>query len=245
MGISLCEGTGWIEGGCQLQRHSETLPDKSSPQPPNSHRPLRTLSFSLPYDAFDLDLIGLSPSDLGSSDFSAKVSEFFAVQFAKFGGRARVICNDSTQTIDVKWTKDRGFKEPKDRALELLQAGKIADAIPLLWAIHQEHPTDTDALYNLGISYSELGQIPKAIEILERLVELDPKHVHGLVGLVRVHRAAGEVGGPQPQGAQRDEREQQPDGERGGTSHHTGERAEFTARAGGGKTGKAPDPFAR
>ncbi len=140
-------------------------------------------SFSLPYDAFDLDLISLRPSDVGSSDFTAKVSDFFASQFAKFGGRARVICDDSAQTIDVKWTKERGFKEPKDRALELLQAGKIAEAIPLLWTLHQEHPNDTDALYNLGVAYSELGQLPKAIAILERLVELAPKHVHGLIGL--------------------------------------------------------------
>lgn len=140
-------------------------------------------SFSLPYDAFDLDLIGLNAADVGGSDFNAKVSEFFASQFAMFGGRARVICNDSSQTIDVNWTKERSFKDPKDQALELLQSGKIAEAIPLLWTFYQEHPNDTDALYNLGVAYSELGQLPKAIAILERLVELDPKHVHGLVGL--------------------------------------------------------------
>ncbi len=140
-------------------------------------------SFSLPYDAFDLDLIGQSPTNVGSSEFTAKVSEFFASEFAKFGGRARVICSDSTQTIDVKWTKGRGFKDPSDRALELLQSGKIADAVPLLWTMHQEHPNDTDTLYNLGVAYSELGQIPKAIEILERLIELAPQHVHGLIGL--------------------------------------------------------------
>ena len=140
-------------------------------------------SFSLPYDAFDLDLIGQSSADVGSSEFTEKVSEFFACEFAKFGGCARVICNDSTQTIDVKWTKERGFKDPKDRALEMLQSGEIAEAIPLLWTLHQENPNDTDTLYNLGVAYSELGQIPKAIEILERLFELHPKHVHGLIGL--------------------------------------------------------------
>ena len=40
-------------------------------------------TFSLPYDAFDLDLIGLSQSDIGGSDFTSKVSEFFASEFAK------------------------------------------------------------------------------------------------------------------------------------------------------------------
>lgn len=140
-------------------------------------------SFSLPYDAFDLDLIGLSSADVGTSDFTEKVSEFFATQFAKFGGRARVVCNDSAQTIDVKWTREPSFKDPKDRALELLQAGKIAEAIPLLWTLYQEHPNDTDALYNLGVAYSEIGELSKAITILERLIELAPKHVHGLIGL--------------------------------------------------------------
>ena len=48
---------------------------------------------------------------------------------------------------------------------------------------HQEHPIDTDALYNLGVVYSELGQLPKAIAILGRLAEIDPNHVHGLIGL--------------------------------------------------------------
>jgi tetratricopeptide (TPR) repeat protein len=33
------------------------------------------------------------------------------------------------------------------------------------------------------IAYSELGKIPKAIAILERLFELAPDHVHGLIGL--------------------------------------------------------------
>lgn len=98
-------------------------------------------SFSLPHEAFDLDLIGLSPADVGSAAFSEKVSAFFAREFANFGGRARGILNDSNRTIEVNWTKDRGFKEPKDHAMELLQSGKVAKAIPLLWTLHQESLT--------------------------------------------------------------------------------------------------------
>jgi len=140
-------------------------------------------SFSLPYAAFDLDLIGLSAVDIDAQEFSEKVSQFFASEFAKCGGKARVVLNDTAKTINVKWTKEDGFKEPKLRALELLQAGKIADAIPLLWALLQQRPSDIDALYNLGVAYSELGQVQKSIAILQRLVEAEPKHVHGLVAL--------------------------------------------------------------
>ena len=144
-------------------------------------------SFSLPYAAFDLELIGLSRADVGGAEFSEKVSEFFASQFAKFGGKARVVLNDAEQTINVTWTKEAGFKDPGQRALELLRSGKIAEAVPLLWAVHHEKPKDTDILYNLGVAYSELGQVGKAIEILDRLVDIDPNHVHGLVALGVAH----------------------------------------------------------
>ena len=77
-------------------------------------------SFSLPYSAFDLDLIGLTAADVGSSEFIERVSEFLAGQFATFGGLARIVCNDQSHTIDVRWTRNANFREPRDFALELL-----------------------------------------------------------------------------------------------------------------------------
>ena len=140
-------------------------------------------TFSLPYTAFDLDLIGVSPTEIGGAEFSEKVSQFFSAQFAKFGGKARVVLNDTEQLIQVTWTKDLGFKDPIQRALDLCQSGKIAEAIPLLWTLHREQPRDIDILYNLGVAYSELGQYQKAIRILHQLIDVDPLHVHGLVAL--------------------------------------------------------------
>jgi tetratricopeptide (TPR) repeat protein len=64
-----------------------------------------------------------------------------------------------------------------------LRSNRITDAIPLLWTLHRESPGDTDVLFNLGVACSEVGQLEKAIAILQRLIELDPHHVHGLVAL--------------------------------------------------------------
>ncbi|MEZ6081266.1 MAG: tetratricopeptide repeat protein [Pirellulaceae bacterium] len=140
-------------------------------------------TFTLPFDDFDLDLIGLESSERGSSTFTEKVSQFFADQFAQFGGKARVIVNDSNRDIEVRWTKGASWQSPKDKVLELLNAGKIAEAVPVIWTLVKEQPQDSDNLYNLGVSYSELGELPKAISILEQLVRIDPDHVHGLVAL--------------------------------------------------------------
>ena len=140
-------------------------------------------SFSLPYSAFDLDLIGLTAADVGSSEFTEKVSEFLAGQFATFGGLARIVCNDQSHTIDVRWTRNANFREPRDFALELLRSGKIGEAIPLLWTVHQQQPRDVSVLFNLGVAWSEHGQPDKAIPILRQLLEIEPHHVHGLVAL--------------------------------------------------------------
>lgn len=130
-------------------------------------------SFSLPCEVFDLDLIGLSPADVGSGSvfkIGFRVSCRGVRQLPR-QGPIHFQRLDSKRRIEVKWTKDRGFKEPKDRAMELLQSGKVAESVPLLWTLHQEHSDDTGTLYNLGVACSELQ---RAIAVLRRLVEIKP-----------------------------------------------------------------------
>ena len=119
-------------------------------------------SFTLPFNDFDLDLIGLDSTELGTPSFTEKVSQFFADRFAQFGGKARVIVNDSDRVIEVRWTKGANWQAPKDKVLELLNAGKIAEAVPMIWTLVKEEPQDSDNLYNLGVSYSELGELSQS-----------------------------------------------------------------------------------
>ncbi len=139
--------------------------------------------FTLPFESFDLDLIGLSSADVGSADFAERVSRFFADQFSRFGGKARVIVNDSDRVIEVRWTKGEKWSSPTDLVLDSLNRGKIRESIPLIWTLLQQQPDDTDNYYNLGVAYSEVGEYPKAIAMLEELLRRDPKHLHGLIAL--------------------------------------------------------------
>lgn len=148
-------------------------------------------NFSLAFDDFDLDLIGLDSVD--SPDFADAVSKFFAAQFANFGGKARVIVNEQDRTIDVKWSKGPNWQSPKDYVLNLLNRGKMSDALPLLWTLIHEQPADTDNYYNLGVVYSELGDYPKAIQLLEELLQRDPAHAHGLTALGVAQIRAGKL----------------------------------------------------
>lgn len=70
-----------------------------------------------------------------------------------------------------------------DDVFELLKSGKLAQAKPILEEILKNDPTNIDALYNLGMCFTELGQPEKAIPLLERCVELKPDFDNAFVAL--------------------------------------------------------------
>ena len=140
-------------------------------------------SFTLSFDDFDLSLLGDPPPDRDSDEFGPRVTAFFAKQFEGFGGLARVTINDDAREIQVRWTKQSHWKDPKEKILDLLNRGETTKALPLLWTAVKQDPKDTNSLYRLGLVYNELRQFKKASETLERLVNLVPNHIHGLTAL--------------------------------------------------------------
>ena len=150
-------------------------------------------SFKLNFDDFDRSLLGNPTPAVGSDDFKSKIADFFAKHFIGFGGRARVVIDDSSRVIDVLWTKDSHWKDPKQKALDMLNAGQVKQSIPILTTLYHKDPSDVDTLYRLGLAYSELGQYQKAAELLEKAIELAPDHVHALVGLGVAEVAAGNL----------------------------------------------------
>lgn len=150
-------------------------------------------SFKLSCEDFDRSLLGDPQPAIESDEFKAKVSEFFAKQFRGFGGKARVVIDDQAGDIEVLWTKDSNWKDPKQKALDLLNSGKITQALPILRTLFHKDPNDADTLYRLGLAYNEVGQFRQAAVILEELVEIEPDHVHGFVALGVAEVASGNL----------------------------------------------------
>ncbi len=148
-------------------------------------------SFKLEFEDFDRSLLGNPSLAVGSDEFKLRMADFFAQQFAGFGGNARVIMDDVSRVIEVRWTKDKTWKDPHQKALDLLNSGQFKQALPILTTLYHKDPTDVDTLYRLGLTYSELGQFQQAIEFLEKAVERAPDHVHAIVGLGVAEIASG------------------------------------------------------
>jgi tetratricopeptide (TPR) repeat protein len=70
-----------------------------------------------------------------------------------------------------------------DNVIELLKSGKLVQAKEILEEIIKNDPTNIDALYNLGMCFTELDQPDKAILLLKRCVELKPDFDNAFVAL--------------------------------------------------------------
>lgn len=96
-----------------------------------------------------------------------------------------VIQTMSTQDdgeIQITW-KPNPKKSPLDKVAEILKSGKLDDGILLLELFLSDDPNDGDVLFNLGMAYSDTGELNHAIEHLHHLVKSDPNHTHGRVAL--------------------------------------------------------------
>lgn len=74
-------------------------------------------------------------------------------------------------------------REPVARAFAMLQAGQLAQAVPLLRTYLASHPNDVEVLHNLGMALSDLGKLDEARRYLLKALELAPLHTDTLVAL--------------------------------------------------------------
>jgi len=81
-----------------------------------------------------------------------------------------------------------------DRARELLEEGKFAQAVKLLEEIVREHPDFHAAHNNLALGYYYLGRFQKAMDTIEEVLDKEPGNLHGLCNLAIFYQHAGELG---------------------------------------------------
>jgi len=84
--------------------------------------------------------------------------------------------------IQITW-KPNPKTNPLEKITNLLQNGKQDDGILLLELFLSDDPNDKNILFNLGMAYSDAGELNHAIEHLRHLTKANPDHTHGHVAL--------------------------------------------------------------
>jgi tetratricopeptide (TPR) repeat protein len=135
--------------------------------------------FKIPLHRFDTNLLPADARQVGTEAFKTAVLMHFAAEYAAQGQTAMVTVDDQDITVMAFPAEASAL----DFVMPMLKAGKIAEAVPYLESLTKSAPANAAVLYNLGISYSELGQYDEAIIRLKRAVQLDLGYAHAWVGI--------------------------------------------------------------
>ena len=139
------------------------------------------ISYIISEQDFDLSLIPKAGRTRGTDAFRKHVTKYFRKQYEGQGGDTTVEFVDGN--INVTWMPVEADQEPMDAIIDLLSAGDYATAAPMLQSLLQVNPRDHDALYNLGMVYSDQGRLDEAQDLLRRATEVSPNNANSWVAL--------------------------------------------------------------
>ncbi len=143
--------------------------------------------YRLSVQEFDVTLLSPGARVIGSDAFKDAVIEHFVAQYEAAGHHA-IVTVDETDINVVQLPRDT---EPLDFVMTMLQGGRIREAVPFLEALTKGDPNNAQLLYNLGIAYSELGELDQALIKLKRAVQIDPMHAHAWTGIGVAYQRLG------------------------------------------------------
>lgn len=144
-----------------------------------------TLIMQLPSTVFikiaDYDFSGLPEAyrNPNSDGFADYLIQHVTDENSADGLFSKVSIQEDTLVI----AEDHEAKARSDEGLDALQRGVYSKGKAIFEALIEEYPTNAIVLYNLGMVYSDEGNLSKAIELLSDLTKIKPDYAHGWVAL--------------------------------------------------------------
>jgi tetratricopeptide (TPR) repeat protein len=141
------------------------------------------LNYSLVLELNEYNL-SLFPDAIGKekSDFYDAVKDRVRIAFDHLNGVLKQITVGESR-LEIVWQSGSDEVTHVQEIADVLTKGNYTDGILLLELFLSDDPDDEALLYNLGMAYSDQGNLERAIALLTRLVEIAPKHVNGRVAL--------------------------------------------------------------
>lgn len=93
--------------------------------------------------------------------------------------------------VQVTFIKSREGLFEHDKARAMLEEGRFVEAVRILQRVIKKHPEFTAARNNLALAYYYMGQFDKALETIEKVLELDNGNLHALCNLAIFYQHNG------------------------------------------------------
>ena len=125
--------------------------------------PKRTYNLALELNEYNLSLF---PEAIGKekSDFYDAVNDRVRKAFDHLKGVLKQI-TVSESRLEIVWESDSSGMAHVQSIADILTKGNYADGVLLLELFLSENPDDEVLLYNLGMAYSDRGNLERAIAL--------------------------------------------------------------------------------
>ena len=137
--------------------------------------------FMMPVESYDVAKLPADCRDLTTAEFRHAAADAIRKDFQPYGGKLEILIDQ--KNINVTWTPATESPTPLQLALQLLKARKFQEAIQVMRAMLEIEPGQPEVMLNLGMAYSDLGQLEQALAVLLRYTEMKPDNVDGWVAL--------------------------------------------------------------
>ena len=141
--------------------------------------------FTIAFNDFDVSLLPPAARTPGSPEFIQAVQDVIAREYDALGGWARIVVDETAQTLNVAWRAAPDRPDPLEAAVQKLRAGQYEAGIQSLEVLRFQYPANPAVLFNLGMALSDRGRLRAAIAHLRRATELSPRNadVHVALGV--------------------------------------------------------------
>jgi tetratricopeptide (TPR) repeat protein len=143
--------------------------------------PRHTYNLALELNEYNLSLFSEAIGK-EKNDFYDAVKDRVRTAFDHLNGVLKQI-TISESRMEIAWQSDSDNETHLQAIADTLTKGNYTDGILLLELFLSDDPDSEVLLYNLGMAYSDQGNLERAIDLLTKLVEIEPDHVNGRVAL--------------------------------------------------------------
>jgi Flp pilus assembly protein TadD len=133
----------------------------------------------LKFADIDRSLLPPEARTIGSAAFQDAVSRLLRQLLRPLGGLIESLALTRDEVVVTWQPGDVGI----DPVIKMLEHGEYKEAILVLELLLSDQPDDPTLLYNLGMAYSDVGTLDRAVSLLGRLMALQPDHVNGRIAL--------------------------------------------------------------
>lgn len=133
--------------------------------------------------ASDISNLNLNEIDTESDSFKDMIYNHLSENYGIIP--EEVAIHVENDTIFIEWIpkSDSHIEEELERAMQIISDGDLDEAKRVLEDLEIRYPDDPIVLYNLGMCYSDLGDLNFAIDTLSKCIKLVPMYSNAHVAL--------------------------------------------------------------